>query len=82
MNKVTLEELPGHASHAGGFIINSVVTKGDQRPKKSYFCRPRNEENRRLWLDSLNGILESQLNFGGALENPVAYLRELRDPAQ
>lgn len=78
MNKMELEEV----LNTRAFVINSVVPKNEQRPKLSYYCRPPNEDKFHKWLETINNILESQLNFGVALENPGAYLRELRDPAQ
>lgn len=70
MNKMELGENRGDA-----FVIHS---KDPSKPRQSFACR--SEGHRQEWVDALKNIIESQFNFGVALENPGAYLRELRDP--
>lgn len=70
MNKMELGE-----NRSDAFVIHSTDTT---KPRQSFVCR--SDIHRQEWLDTLKNIIESQLNFGVALENPGAYLRELRDP--
>ncbi|XP_047040653.1 kalirin isoform X2 [Helicoverpa zea] len=79
VNKMELEEVESQ----GGFIVR---TDGPSKPKLAFLCRP-SEGTRAHWLATLTSILTLQKNFGAALENPGAYLREQltreppRDPA-
>lgn len=64
----------------GAFIVR---TDDPTRPKLAFMCRP-SENTRDTWVATLNSILTLQMNFGAALENPGAYLREqlAREPAR
>lgn len=64
----------------GAFVVHS---DDPSKQKRSYMCRP-SEATRAEWLSTLNSILTLQKNFGAALENPGAYLREqlTREPAR
>ncbi|XP_049693167.2 kalirin isoform X3 [Helicoverpa armigera] len=79
VNKMELEEVESQS----GFIVR---TDGPSKPKLAFLCRP-SEGTRAHWLTTLTSILTLQKNFGAALENPGAYLREQltreppRDPA-
>lgn len=74
VNKMELEE-----SDNGAFLIHSV---DPNKPKQTFMCRAP-EARRQQWITTLSRILQYQRNFGEALENPGAYLRELhRDPAR
>lgn len=76
VNKMEMEEVEGH----GAFIVR---TDAATKPKMSYMCRP-SEATRANWVSTLTSILTLQMNFGAALENPGAYLREqlTREPAR
>ncbi|XP_075990482.1 trio Rho guanine nucleotide exchange factor isoform X4 [Anticarsia gemmatalis] len=76
VNKMDLEKLDGH----NAFIVHS---DDPNKPKQSFLCRP-SEATRQEWISTLSSILQLQKNFGEALENPGAYLREQlgREPAR
>lgn len=69
-------------------LDNAFIVHSDDpnKPKQSFLCRP-SEGTRAEWVSTLSSILQLQKNFGAALENPGAYLREQlgrepsRDPA-
>ncbi|KAJ8737326.1 hypothetical protein PYW07_000597 [Mythimna separata] len=76
VNKMEMEEVEAQ----GAFIVR---TDDATKPKMSFMCRP-SEATRANWLSTLTSILTLQKNFGAALENPGAYLREqlTRDPTR
>ena len=78
VNKMEMEEVEAQ----GAFIVRTDDASGERKPKMSFMCRP-SESTRAHWLATLTSILTLQMNFGAALENPGAYLREqlTREPA-
>lgn len=66
VNKMEMEELDN------AFIVRSDDSK---KPQQSYLCRP-SDTSLEEWVATLSSILQLQKNFGAALENPGAYLRE------
>ncbi|XP_035459175.2 kalirin isoform X3 [Spodoptera frugiperda] len=71
VNKMDMEAVEAQ----GAFIVRA---DDSTKPKAlSFMCRP-SEATRANWISTLTHILTQQKNFGDALENPGAYLREQR----
>lgn len=79
VNKMEMEEVEAQ----GAFIVRTDDATESRKPKMAFMCKP-SEATRANWVSTLTSILTLQMNFGAALENPGAYLREqlTREPAR